>query len=165
MNPPVVTIVGLSDTGKTTLITGLIQELGKSGFKVGTMKHHLGRFEMDKPGKDTWLHRQAGAAGTIISSPSRIGMVRDADRDLSPQELAGLLPDMDIILAEGYKNSTSYKIEVFRPERAPRPICLEDPMLLAVVTEADVPWKGARFQPGDLEGIAAFLIERFIRPS
>ncbi len=165
LNPPVVAVVGLSGSGKTTLIVGLVKELQRLGLRVATIKHHLHDFEMDKPGKDTWLHRRAGAFGTVLSTPHSIGMVRDVDHDHTPQELAVLLPGADIILAEGYKNSKTPKIEVFRQELSSAPLNLDDPTLMAIVSETDVDWEGPRFSPDDFADISHMLMRRFMDPT
>ncbi|MBW2556910.1 MAG: molybdopterin-guanine dinucleotide biosynthesis protein B, partial [Deltaproteobacteria bacterium] len=78
MTPPVVSVVGNSGAGKTTFLEKMIPEMVGRGLKVGTIKHDVhGRFEMDKPGKDSWRHKHAGASTTVISSPYRIGIVMD----------------------------------------------------------------------------------------
>lgn len=163
-HPPIVAVVGFSGSGKTTLVVGLVRELRRRGLRVGTIKHHHLDLEMDRPGKDTWLHRNAGAFGTILATPKRIGMAWDVDHDLTPQELAVWLPGADIILAEGYKYSRTPKIEVFRPEISRTPLCLDDPFLMAVVSETHVSWEGPRFSPGDFSGISRMIVKRFISP-
>ncbi len=164
--PPVVAVVGLSESGKTTLLTALIPEIGRYGLRVGTIKHHPHDVEMDAPGKDTWRHRRAGASGTVLSTPSAIGLIRSADHDHTPEELAGFLADMDIVLAEGYKGAEVPKIEVHRPDLSARPLCLNDPYLLALVTPEAIPASSIpRFDPGDTAGLAGFLVFHFkLRP-
>jgi len=164
--PPIVAVVGLSDSGKTTLVVDLIPELRRFGLRVGTIKHHPHDIDVDLPGKDTWKHRRAGADGTILSTPSNVAVIRNADHDQSPVELAGYLSDMDILLAEGYKNARLPKIEVHRADLDRSPCCLEDPFLLALVAEADVPGSAVpRFHPGDAPRLARFLLRRLeLRP-
>ena len=99
--PPVVSVVGKSNSGKTTFLVNLIAELTQRGFRVGTIKHDVHGFEMDRPGKDSWRHKKAGASTTIISSPYQIGMVKDVDHDHHPDEIIPLLSDVDIILTRG----------------------------------------------------------------
>jgi molybdopterin-guanine dinucleotide biosynthesis protein B len=164
--PPVVAVVGFSDSGKTSLMVDLIPEMRSRGLRVGTIKHHAHELEVDLPGKDTWKHRRAGADGTILSTPSHIAVIRNADHDHSPLELAGYLSDMDLLLAEGYKNARLPKIEVHRADLGRPPRCLDDPFLLALVTEADLPGSAVpRFHPGDAPGLARFLLRRLgLRP-
>ncbi|MCF8061090.1 MAG: molybdopterin-guanine dinucleotide biosynthesis protein B [Deltaproteobacteria bacterium] len=164
--PPIVAVVGLSDSGKTTLMVDLIPEMRRHGLRVGTIKHHPHDLDVELPGKDTWKHRRAGADGTVLSTPSTIAVIRSAGRDHSPAELAGLLADMDIVLAEGYKNAEVPKVEVHRADLGRPPLCLDDPFLLALVTEADVPLSPVpRFHPRDASGLARFLLRRLgLRP-
>jgi molybdopterin-guanine dinucleotide biosynthesis protein B len=80
-NIPVISIVGESDTGKTTLIEKIIPELTRRGFRVATVKHHAHNFEIDHEGKDSWRHKQAGSCLTVLSSPRRVAVVEDVEKD------------------------------------------------------------------------------------
>ena len=97
---PIVSFVGRSGAGKTTLIERLIPELRAMGVGVGTVKHDVHGFEIDYPGKDSWRHKQAGSSVTLISSPHRIGMVMDVDHDYTLDDLAPFFSGVDIILAK-----------------------------------------------------------------
>lgn len=158
---PVVSVVGYSGSGKTTLLEKLISELTQRGYAVGTIKHDVHGFEMDKPGKDSWRHKKAGASATIISSPYQIGMVRDVEHDHSPEELMALLPDMDIILTEGYKQENLPKLEVFRSEVHKAPLFKGDKSLLALISDDPIDLGVPRFSPGDGIKLADFLIMHF----
>jgi len=159
--PPITSIVGKSGSGKTTLIEKLIPELKRMGLKVGTIKHDVHGFEMDSPGKDSWRHKQAGSATTIISSPSRIGMVMDVDHDHSLDELKPFLSGVDIILSEGYKKGDKPKVEIFRPEVHRQPLCRDDGSLIALLTDADLDLGVPRFATDDVRGLADFLVRHF----
>jgi molybdopterin-guanine dinucleotide biosynthesis protein B len=159
--PPIVAVVGSSGSGKTTIIERLIPELKSLGLRVGTIKHHLHDFDIDSPGKDSWRHKQAGSEGAMISSPHRIGMVIDVDHDYTLDELASFLSGMDIIVAEGYKKENKPKVEIFRAEIHPQPLCLDDGNLIALVTEADLESSVPRFLPSDMRGLARFLVTHF----
>ena len=158
---PVVCIVGFSGAGKTTVTVGLVAALKQRGLRVGTIKHDVHGFEMDRPGKDSWLHKKAGAATTIISSPAQIGMMMDVDHDHHPLELLPLLGEMDIVLVEGFKQADLPKIEVFRPENEKPPACRNDRNLLAVVSDAHLDWCVPRYPANDFEGLAEFIMEHF----
>ncbi len=158
---PVVSVVGYSGSGKTTLLEKLISELTQRGYAVGTIKHDVHGFEMDKPGKDSWRHKKAGASATIISSPYQIGMVRDVEHDHSPEELTALLPEMDIILTEGYKNENLPKLEVFRSEVHKAPLFKGDKSLLALISDDPIDLGVPRFSPDDGQKLADFLIRYF----
>lgn len=159
--PPLVSIVGNSGAGKTTLLEKLIPELTHRHLNVGTIKHDVHGFEIDKPGKDSWRHKQAGASTTIISSPKQIGMVMDVTHDHTPAELVPFLSDKDIILFEGYKRAKHPKVEIFRPNVYPEPICRDDENLIALVSNAPIDLGVPRFSLDDTTGLAAFLIAHF----
>ena len=161
MTPPIVLIVGHSGSGKTTFLENIIPELTRRGLKVGTIKHDVHGFEMDKPGKDSWRHKQAGASITVISSPYQIGMVRDVDHDHQPDELLSFFPDVDIILIEGYKRLDKPKLEIFRPEITKEPFCKDDQHLLALISDSNLDLSVPRFLTNDVAGVAEFLINHF----
>ena len=159
--PPIVTVVGYSGSGKTTFLEKLIPELKRLGFTVGTVKHDVHGFEIDRPGKDSYRLKHAGAAVTVISSPFQIGMVKDVDHDHTPEELAALMADVDIVLMEGYKTSEAFKLEIFRPEISAKPFCPPDDRLLALISDAAVDAGVPRFGPRDVHKVARLLVERF----
>ena len=159
--PPIVLIVGNSGSGKTTFIENLIPELIRRGVNVGTVKHDVHGFEMDKPGKDSWRHKQAGASITVISSPLQIGMVKDVDHDHKPDELLSLFVDVDIVLIEGFKRANKPKLEIFRSEISQQPLCENDKHLLALVSDATVDIDVPIFSSKDYHGVAEHLITHF----
>ncbi len=159
--PAMVSIVGFSGAGKTTLLEKLIHEISKRGYRVGTIKHDVHGFEMDTPGKDTWRHKQAGAATTLISSPHQIGMVMDVDYDHSPDELKRFFQDMDIVFTEGYKQGDKPKVEVFRKGFQKEPLCTHDDHLIALVSDARMDLGAPCFPLNDVTQLADFLIRRF----
>lgn len=123
MTPIVCVVAGQSNVGKTTLVEKLIKELKKRGYKVGTIKHDVHGFDMDKQGKDTWRHAQAGADSVMIASPNKVAFIKKVEEEWSLDQLAKLNQDMDLILAEGFKRSSKPKIEVFRSEKCQRLFC------------------------------------------
>lgn len=133
---PVVSIVGKSDSGKTTLMERLIRALTARGYRVGSVKHHVHDFDIDVPGKDSWRHAHAGAAVTLVSSPSKLGMVRTMDHEASLDELLDLARDVDILLTEGYRRAGNVRIEVSRRARSTELVC-EAAELFALVTDND----------------------------
>lgn len=159
--PPMVSFVGSSGSGKTTLLEKLIRELTDRGYRVGTIKHDVHGFEMDRPGKDSWRHKQAGAVAAMISSPRQIGMVMDVKHDHDPDELKGLFQNVDIVFAEGYKRGHKPKIEIFRAGLRDEPLCRNDDHLIAWVTDAEIDLGVPRFSLEDIQGLADFLTSRF----
>ncbi len=159
--PAVISIVGYSGSGKTTLIEKLISAFKQRGLRVGTIKHDVHGFEMDRPGKDSWRHKQAGASTTIITSPRQIGMVMDADHDHHPLELLPLMAGMDIVIVEGFKRANLPKIEVFRSENGKPPACRGDKNLIAVVSNTPLDWGVPRYTDDDVEILTDVIIQKF----
>lgn len=159
--PPFVSVIGNSGSGKTTFIEKLIPELIRRGLKVGTIKHDVHGFEIDKPGKDSWRHKHAGALATVISSPYQIGMVMDVEYDHKPDELLPLFNGMDIILTEGYKRGDHSKIEIYRTEIINEPLCKNDKYLIALITDSDIVLDVPIFSLGAIKEVADFLIKHF----
>jgi molybdopterin-guanine dinucleotide biosynthesis adapter protein len=160
-NIPIVSIVGESDTGKTTLIEKIIPELTRRGYRVATIKHHNHHFDIDHRGKDSWRHKQAGACLTVLSSPSQVAVVEDVEKDHNIVELRDrYIHNADIILTEGFKRNSHPKIEVFRADRNKDLISRGDKNLLAVAgdkpPEIDVPW----FDGNDVMGIVTLIANK-----
>jgi molybdopterin-guanine dinucleotide biosynthesis protein B len=157
---PVVSVVGKSDSGKTTLMEGLIRALTARGWRVATVKHHIHDFDIDIPGKDSWRHAKAGAVVTMISAPDKFGVVRQVERERTLDELVEAAgPDVDILLTEGFKRAGDIRIEVSRAARSDELICTPD-QLFALVT--DVAYDVGElpvFGLDDADGLAA-LVER-----
>lgn len=160
--PPMLCIVGFSGSGKTTLTVGLVSALKKRGFRVGTIKHDVHGFDMDRPGKDSWRHKQAGAGVTLVTSPFQIGMVKDVEHDHQPWELLAMMEGMDFVLVEGFKREPLPKIEVFRPENGKPPACKGDHHLIAVVSNAKLDWGIPRYSPDDIEALCDFILSRLL---
>ncbi len=164
MKKSIICIVGASGSGKTFFIERLIPELKKRGIKVVSIKHDIhDKFEMDKPGKDSWRHKKAGAIATIISSPKRIGIVMDTDHDHDPEELLKYidLNKVDLVLAEGYKKSRYLKIEVLKDNKL---MCKDDPRLIAVISNQSKHPKRSLpipyFRWDQAEEVADFIIKK-----
>ena len=160
-DPPIVSVVGFSGAGKTTLLEKLIRVLRDRGYRVGSIKHDVHGFEMDKPGKDSWRHKRAGASTTVISSHHQIGMVMDVDHDHQPDELKRFFTNVDIILTEGYKRGDKPKLEIFRNEVHEEPLCKNDDHLVALVSDTKIDLGVPRFSLDDTDGLADFLIRSF----
>jgi molybdopterin-guanine dinucleotide biosynthesis protein B len=157
-SPPVLCIVGRSDSGKTTLIEKLIPEFIRLGFRVGTVKHGGHGSDIDRPGKDSWRHLQAGSAATVLSSQTRIGLVKKVDHDHTLDELMPLLSEADIVLAEGFKQETRPKIEVFRSGLKEKPLDHPDHNLIAYVSDLNLKADVPVFALEDAAGVVSFLI-------
>lgn len=158
--PPIISIVGLSDVGKTTFLEKLIAELKRRGYRVATIKHDVHGFEIDRPGKDSWRHAQAGSDVVVIASPTRMAMIRRLDRELTLDELATYLTDVDLILTEGYKRGDKPKIEISRRARGSDLLCSPDE-LIALVTDQPFDLPVPQYDLDDAAGVADLLEQRF----
>ena len=156
---PLVCVVGRSDSGKTTFIEKLVPQLNALGLDVGTVKHDVHGFDIDHPGKDSWRHKKSGAKVTIISSPTKMAMVKDTDHDSTLDELIPYYKGLDLILTEGYKREDRPKIEIYRPEAHPEPLCNDDDNLLALVTDSPIDLGVPKYGLEDAAGLALFLKE------
>ncbi|MDL2275227.1 molybdopterin-guanine dinucleotide biosynthesis protein B [Desulfosarcina sp. OttesenSCG-928-G10] len=159
--PPVVSIVGKSESGKTTLIEKLIPVLKSRGLRIGVVKHAHHGFDLDQKGKDSERHQAAGAEVVMVASPDRIAMVRKMENP----RLSDLIPffgDVDLLISEGFKTDKAPKIEIFRPERHARPACLGDDTLVAMVSDAAIDPGVPLFSTADIQAIANFVIARFL---
>lgn len=160
---PIVSIVGKSDSGKTTLIEKIVPELGRRGYRVATVKHDVHGFEVDKEGKDSWRHRKAGAHTVVISSPDQIAVIRNVERDLNLAELRErFIDDVDIILSEGFKKDCQPKIEVFRKETHRELLCSEEDNLVAVVANQRFHLPVPCLDLDDAKGVVDLIEERFL---
>ncbi len=160
--PPIVSIVGKSNAGKTTLIEKLVPWLVKKGLKVGTIKHDVHGFELDKPGKDSYRHKHAGASASIISSPTQIGMVMDADHDHTIEEVVGrFYGHLDLVVTEGYKRESWPKIEIHRKELLRPLLATPNEGLIALVTDEPMPVDVPHFSLDDAEAVADFVMEYY----
>jgi molybdopterin-guanine dinucleotide biosynthesis adapter protein len=161
---PIICIVGASNSGKTTFLEQLIPELRRRGYRVGTVKHDVHGFEMDREGKDTWRHRKAGAQTVAIASPLMLAAIRETAAEMPLEQIAGrYFWDEDILITEGYKQSHFPKIEVFRSAIEAKPICTPKDNLLAMVTDDEVQVDIPRFRFDEVSGVADLIEERFLK--
>lgn len=162
---PIICIVGSANVGKTTVLEKLIPALAQRGYRVGTIKHDVHGFEMDRDGKDTWKHKRAGAETIAISSPSQVASIRSVDSELALEDVAGrFFWTEDIVLAEGYKRSHFPKVEVFRAAVEAAPLCTEpSDNLIATVTDDPVDLEVPRYGFQQTDQLAAFLEERYLK--
>jgi molybdopterin-guanine dinucleotide biosynthesis protein B len=157
----VITLVGKSSSGKTTLLEKLIAELKRRGHKVAIVKHSHHADDLDTAKKDTWRFTQAGAELSAINSLDHLAIYRRMDHFFDPQEISSfILWDYDIILTEGFKGSPYPKIEVHRAEQG-KELLTDAQLLLAVVTDETLEVSVPQYSHDDVAGIAD-LIEKKI---
>ena len=158
---PMVSIVGNSGVGKTTFLEKLVREIKARGYRLATIKHDVHNFDIDRPGKDSWRLTQAGSDVVILSSPHRLALMEEVEKERSLEELARLVEDrVDLILTEGYRGAAALKIEVSRQAHSTAITApLED--LLAIVTDHPFHLDRPQFDLDDAAGVADLLERRF----
>ncbi len=154
-------LVGWSGSGKTTLMTRLIPELAGRGLSVSTVKHAHHGFDVDQPGKDSFLHRAAGAVEVMVASAQRWALMhehRGAPEPSLDELVRGMTP-VDLLMVEGFKRHRHPRLEVHRPSVGKPLICREDPTVLAVASdEAIAALPVPRLELDDISGIADFVL-------
>ncbi|GAA0070094.1 molybdopterin-guanine dinucleotide biosynthesis protein B [Clostridium sardiniense] len=133
----------VSNVGKTTVIEGMIKELKSRGYSVGTIKHDAHGFDIDKKGKDTYRHREAGSETVIISSKNRMAMIKEVENEVPLEELINMVSDKDFVIVEGYKKSSLQKIEIFRGEVSKKIITPRN-KLICLVTDTKLNIQGVK---------------------
>jgi molybdopterin-guanine dinucleotide biosynthesis protein B len=159
--PRVISIVGYSGAGKTTLVEKLIRELSSRGLRVATIKHAHHKVELDTPGKDSYRYKEAGATMSLLLTRDALQLVADAKDNREPEQLAErYMGDADIVLAEGFSHAPGAKIEVLRRASEKPPRCAIDDGLIAIVTDMDDVYPELpHFGLEDIKGIAQFLLK------
>jgi molybdopterin-guanine dinucleotide biosynthesis adapter protein len=137
----VIGLAGWSGAGKTTLLLKLIPELNRRGLTVSTLKHAHHAFEVDKPGKDSFAHREAGANEVLIASSRRWALIHELRNEPEPALPALLtrLAPVDIVIVEGFKNYAHPKIEVHRAENGQPFLFDELAGVRAIASDVNVP--------------------------
>jgi molybdopterin-guanine dinucleotide biosynthesis protein B len=157
-------IVGWSGSGKTTLLTQVIPRLRARGLTLSTVKHAHHGFDMDRPGKDTHRHREAGAHEVLVATAKRWALLHEVDgpEPALPTLLARMAP-VDLVLVEGFKTHEFPKLEVYRPALGKPPIWPDWPDVAAVATDADLVDCPRTILPLNDPGAIAHWIVTFLR--
>ncbi|GMR06866.1 MAG: hypothetical protein BMS9Abin25_1498 [Gammaproteobacteria bacterium] len=168
--PPLLGFCAWSGTGKTTLLTKLIPLLSASGLQVGVIKHAHHHFDIDHPGKDSYLLREAGAKQTLVASRHRMAWIREIGEEQDEPSLTDALnaldlEKLDLILVEGFKHEHFPKIELHRPGLGKPLLFPDDNDIFAIACDSPIK-SGVSIRDGlsvlDLnqpEEIARFVIE------
>lgn len=147
-------LAGWSGAGKTTLAAKLLPALIARGLKVSTVKHAHHSFDVDQPGKDSYVHRMAGASEVLVSSANRWALMHENRGDAEPPlaELLAKLARVDLVLVEGFKRDPHPKIEVHRAANGKPLLYPDDPAIRAIA--ADIPLPRAPLPVIDLDDVA-----------
>jgi len=160
--PPVISVVGKSGVGKTTVLEKVIREIKRRGHKVGTVKHDTHGFDVDKPGKDSWRHARAGSDAVVISGPRKMALIRQLEGEMSLDDIVKLMGDVDLVITEGYKRGDKPKIEVTRQERGTELLCQAEE-LVGIMADYPVDMPVPQFSLDDAVGLVDLLEELYLR--
>jgi molybdopterin-guanine dinucleotide biosynthesis adapter protein len=156
----VIGLAGWSGSGKTTLITKLIPVLVGRGLKVSTIKHAHHAFDIDRPGKDSWQHREAGASEVVVASSRRWALVHELRNEPEPplEALLATLSPADLVIIEGFKRHAHPKLEIYRASVGKPLIYPQDDCVVAIASDAPLPQAQLPvLMLDDIEGIANVL--------
>ncbi|MER2505796.1 MAG: molybdopterin-guanine dinucleotide biosynthesis protein B [Azonexus sp.] len=153
-------IAGYSGSGKTTLLEKLIPQFTARGLRVSVIKHAHHGFDIDRPGKDSYRHREAGASEVLLSCNDRWALMHERrDRsDVTLDELLARLAPCDLVLVEGFKQEPIPKLEVYRPENGKPPLFPERSDIVAVASNVALATSLPRLALDDVAAIADFVM-------
>jgi molybdopterin-guanine dinucleotide biosynthesis protein B len=156
----VIGLAGWSGAGKTTLLARVVPLLVAKGLRVSTIKHAHKNFDLDVPGKDSWVHRQAGATETLISSDRRWALMHEL-RDEAPlrlPELLAKLEPVDLVIIEGFKSEGHPKIEVHRGANGKELLFPQDTAIVGIATDVAIETRLPVAHLDDAAGVAAMML-------
>lgn len=154
-------IVGWKNSGKTTLMERLVAEIRARGYTVSTVKHAHHAFDIDREGKDSFRHREAGAQEVLLASRRRWALMRELREEAEPtlETLLAKLSPVDLVLVEGYKRDAHAKVEAFRAATGRDLIARDDPTVRAVATSDPVDGLALPLLPlDDAAAVADFIL-------
>lgn len=151
---------GWSGSGKTTLVKAVIPALIERGLKVSTIKHTHHNFDIDKPGKDSYEHRMAGAHEVVITGASRWALLHENRGEEEPDIdfLLGRMADVDLVLIEGFKSYPHPKLEVYRPEVDKPILSTDDQSIVAIATNTEIETNIPKLPIDDIDAISDFVM-------
>ncbi len=155
--PPLVCVVGSSDSGKTRLVAGLVRVLKERGYRVGTVKHCPHGADLDVSGKDSWQHARAGAEVSAIATPGGLALFRELPAEPSLEEIASHFQGLDLVIVEGYKHLGYPKILVRSEKNWPGNPRGLFALVGSGLPELDLPV----YDPDDVAGLADMITVRF----
>jgi molybdopterin-guanine dinucleotide biosynthesis protein B len=155
----VIGLAGWSGAGKTTLLTRLIPHFMAHGLRVSVIKHAHHSFDVDTPGKDSWLHRQSGAAEVLVSSGQRWALMHELRGASEPKlpELLAKLSRVDLVIVEGFKSEPHRKIEVYRAANSKPVLFTNDPAIVGIAADTAIDTELPVAHLDDIPAIAAMM--------
>jgi molybdopterin-guanine dinucleotide biosynthesis adapter protein len=160
MSMRVIGLAGWSGSGKTTLITKVIPVLVGRGLTVATIKHAHHEFDIDRPGKDSWQHREAGASEVVVASSRRWALIHELRNEAEPPlgELLAKLSPVDLVIIEGFKRHGHPKLETYRAAIGKPLMHPQDDCIVAIASDQPLPQAPLPvLSLDDIEGIANML--------
>jgi molybdopterin-guanine dinucleotide biosynthesis protein B len=157
----IIGLAGWSGSGKTTLLAKIIPRLVACGHTVSTVKHAHHNFDVDTPGKDSHVHRMAGAAEVLVASNRRWALMHEL-RDQPEPSIYDLLPKLspvDLVLIEGFKAAQHTRIEVYRHDVGKPPLHPDNPQIAGIVSDTAFPNAGRPvIHIDDIDGVVALVL-------
>lgn len=159
-------VTGWKNSGKTTLVARLVENISARGFQVSTIKHAHCDFDIDKPGSDSYTHREAGAAQVLLSSNRRWALMSEVGNEQEPEldELLQQLRPVDLVIVEGFKMGQQPKIQVVRPSNNTEVLPAEAQPIVAIASDetiipSDYRCAGPLLALDDIDAIANFVLD------
>lgn len=149
-------IVGRKNGGKTTLTERLVTHLTAQGLRVSTLKRSHHTLDLDRPGTDSHRHRVAGARQVMLVTDARLTMMEELPAPAALDSLLARLAPCDVVLAEGWKSGTHFRIEAWRSACAAPPLCRDDPGIAALASDIPLDADRPHFDLNDIAAIAEF---------
>ncbi len=154
-------IAASSGSGKTTLIEKIVPLLKRQGLRVAVVKHASKGFDLDRPGKDSWRFREAGADAVVLVGPGSLALIRTSEQEPSLKALEEMTGGVDVLIREGFKHSGENRIEVFRSGASgERPLCLSDRSIIALVSDRPFSVAVPRFDLDNAPGVVEFIMTK-----
>jgi molybdopterin-guanine dinucleotide biosynthesis adapter protein len=155
----VIGLAGWSGAGKTTLLSRVIPLLLGNGLRLSVVKHAHHHFDVDVPGKDSWVHRQSGATEVLVSSVNRWALMHELRGAAEPRlpELLKKMSPVDLVVVEGFKSEPHRKIEVHRAANGKPLLFPDDPAIAGIATDAAVETALPVAHLDDIEAVAAMM--------
>ena len=160
----VIGLAGWSGAGKTTLLTRVIPHFIQQGLRISVIKHAHHDFDVDVPGKDSWVHRQSGAEEVLVSSANRWALMRELRGEPEPSlpELLKKMSPVDLVIVEGFRSGPHRKIEIYRKANGKPPLFPGDPAIAGIATDTVVETTLPVVPLDDIPAVAAMMWQHAI---